>query len=199
MDRSRGDGGDHGRVDHIQTVETVKFQIGAHDAAGRGTHAAGPDRMVMSHDRALDERFKIRVAAAIDAGIDLLRTPFRQRGLMSDHASRIECLPNEPAVMLGAQIRRIDDGSIVESGAAEAEPATAGRVGHSGQNRIRGTTRRTLETLGHGGGRDTAQYDIGNTVRAGQVAGIQVGQGLGVLQPRWRHGLLGAVDIPGRQ
>jgi acetyl esterase/lipase len=35
--------------------------------------------MVMSHDRALYERFKIRVAAAIDAGIDLLRTPWTRQ------------------------------------------------------------------------------------------------------------------------
>ena len=112
----------------------MKSQIGVHDAAGRGTHAAGPDRMVMSHDRALYERFKIRVAAAIDAGIDLLRTPFRQRGLMSDHASRIECLPNEPAVMLGGQIPRVDAGRIGDARAGERDPAAAGGMRHAGEN-----------------------------------------------------------------
>src|ERR1700722_4846786 len=118
---------------------------------------------------------------------------------MSDQASRIERLPDEPAVMLGAEIRRIDDGRIADGGTAEGKAAAAGRVILSGQNRIRGTALGSWETLGHGGGCDTAQYDIGNTVRAAQVSGIQVGQRFGMLETRRRHGLPGAVDIPGRQ
>jgi hypothetical protein len=37
----------------VKTLEAVELQLGIHDASGTQAHAAGTDRMMMSHHRAL--------------------------------------------------------------------------------------------------------------------------------------------------
>jgi len=88
------------RIGHKESLGSVQLEIRVHDAVRRPAHAAGADRMMMGHHGMFEKRTKIRVAAAVNARINLLGPPLRERGLMAHRAGEFERPPYQASVMI---------------------------------------------------------------------------------------------------
>ena len=101
---------------------------------------------------------------------------------MTYAAGEIESLADPPAIMIGGQVVWIDHGWVADIGTRESDPTAAGGVGHAGQNGVSGACLGPVEALGDRGGDHAGEHHIRRAVGAGQVAAVNIGQGLRVLQ-----------------